>query len=390
MSPVTGSQARPGAAGLCPGTDPAALRFISAAVLAGLLMTGAVMAVRGQLAPGRAARTARPAAAPVPAAVGSLRLGQAAGLRLLAQAARACHSVAYQGVEVAWWAQGGGNSSAMDVWHQPGGQALTLNAASAVELPGQPRQAVPLAGGAARNLDGAGALGMSTRLAALLGTNYMLAVTGWGQVADRAARVVTVRRHDGSLAAWFWLDSTTGLPLRREMFDSRAHLISDVAFTNVTIGGTAVAGVPGAAATRWRNTLAPARLAAFRARGWPLPGRLLGNLRLLGARENMTPSGPVIDLDYSDGLSVVSVFVQRGYLPDRLSGWSRVALEGHRVYTGDPDDLSTAWSARGFVFTLIAAAPRETVGQVVAALPHDDRPGLLARMWHGLLSWLSL
>lgn len=89
---------------------------------------------------------------------------------------------------------------------------------------------------------------------------------------------------------------------------------------------------------------------------------------------------------------MVSVFVQRGHLPARLNGWSQVALEGHRVYTGDPDDHSVAWSARGFVFTLIAAAPRETVGQVVAALPHDDRPGLFTRIRHGLhrlLAWVG-
>jgi hypothetical protein len=44
------------------------------------------------------------------------------------------------------------------------------------------------------------------------------------------------------------------------------------------------------------------------------------------------------------------------------------------------------------VYTLIAAAPRDTVGQVVAALPHDGDPGLLGRLargLHRLLSWLT-
>ncbi len=394
MSPALRSRSGPGAGGPCPGSDPAALKLISAAVLAGLLVTGAAMAARVGSAPGAAAGTPRPAAAPVPAAIGSLRLGQAAGRRLLVQAARACQSISYQGVEVARWGGGGGNPSAAEVWHRQGGAILTRTAMAATGLPGQPRLAgLVTADGAAQRLDGTGALGVSTRLAALLGTNYLLAVTGWGQVADRTARILTVRRHDGSLAAWFWLDATTGLPLRREMFDSRAHLVSDVAFAYVQIGSAAVTRMPGAAARPWRDTLAPAQLAGFRARGWPLPGLLPGSLRLLAARESITAAGPVVDLDYSDGLSVVSVFVQRGYLPPRPNGWSRVALEGHQVYTGDPDDLSVAWSARGFVFTLIATAPRETVGQVVAALPHDDHPGLLTRMGDGLrrlLAWLSL
>jgi sigma-E factor negative regulatory protein RseB len=370
-----------------------ALRLISVAVLAGLLMTGAALAARDGLAPGRAARPSRAAAVPLPAAVGSLRLGQAAGLRLLSQAAQACHSVSYQGVEVAWWGAGGGTSAAVDVWHQGGGEALTRSAVAAVELPGQTRQSALFASGAAPNMDGAGVLDMSSRLVSLLAANYALAVTGRGQVADRPARMVTVHRRDGSLAAWFWLDSTTNLPLRREMFDSRARMISDVAFSDVLIGDGAAAGVPGPAARPWRTTLTSVQLTGLRRRGWPLPVILPGGLSLLGARQTSTGSGPVIDLDYSDGLAVVSVFVQRGHLPARLGGWSQVALEGHRVYTGDRDDLSFAWSARGFVYTVIAAAPRQTVGQVVSALPHDDpAPGLFTRMRHGLdrlLAWLT-
>jgi sigma-E factor negative regulatory protein RseB len=193
------------------------------------------------------------------------------------------------------------------------------------------------------------------------------------------------------MAAWFWLDSATGLPLRKEMFDARAHLISSVTFAEVDIGRSAAGGEPVPTARAWHTTLAPGRLARLRARGWPLPGPLPGDLTLIGAKESSTSAGPVVDLDYSDGLSVVSIFVQRGYLPARLSGWSQVALAGHRVYANDPDDLCFAWSARGFVYTLIAAAPQQTVGQVVVALPHDDNPGWLAQLKHGLhrlLSWV--
>lgn len=193
------------------------------------------------------------------------------------------------------------------------------------------------------------------------------------------------------MAAWFWLDSATGLPLRKEMFDARARLISSVTFAEVDIGRSAAGGEPVPTVRAWHTTLAPGQLARLRARGWPLPGPLPGDLTLIGAKESSTSAGPVVDLDYSDGLSVVSIFVQRGYLPARLSGWSQVALAGHRVYANDPDDLCFAWSARGFVYTLIAAAPRQTVGQVVVALPHDDNPGWLAQLKHGLhrlLSWV--
>ena len=390
------------AGGMSPGTDPAALWLLTTAVVVGLVMSGVALASgQGPLASGGAARG--PADGPPATAAGARPPGpdQAAGLKLLGQAAQACRSVSYRGVEMAWWGPGGGDTSVVEVWHQPGGQALTqapgtqsLTTAprTSTVWPAPPRHQVT-PGSSALNLDEAGVLGVSSRLVQLLGANYVLAVAGRGQVAGRPARIVTVRRRGGSLAAWFWLDSATSLPLRKEMFDARAHLVSDVAFAEVSIGRGAVSGAPAAAAAKaWRTTLAPRQLAGLRAQGWPLPGPLPGDLTLIGAKENTTPSGPVVDLDYSDGLSVVSIFVQRGHLPDPLTGWSRVALAGHKVYASDPDDLCFAWSAGGFVYTLIAAAPRQTVGQVVVALPHDDDPGWLSRMKHGmhrLLSWFS-
>jgi sigma-E factor negative regulatory protein RseB len=377
------------AGGLSPGTDPAALRVITAAVLVSLVASGVALASGlGLLAGGAGPQRSLAGLAHGPA--------QAAGLKLLRAAAQACRSLPYRGVEVAWWGPGsqtGGDTSVVQVWHQPGGQALTqdpgaqtLTQAPAVSLagPAQRHQPVRSLGSGGPNLDEAGVLGMSTQLVSLLAANYVVTVAGRGQVAGRPARVVTVRRPGGGVAAWFWLDSATSLPLRKEMFDARARLISSVTFAEVNIGRGAVSGEPVPTARAWRTTLAPGQLARLRASGWPLPGPLPADLTLIAAKESTTPAGPVVDLDYSDGLSVVSIFVQRGYLPARLRGWSQVALAGHKVYANDPDDLCFAWSARGFVYTLIAAAPQQTVGQVVVALPHDDDPGWLAQLKHGL------
>ncbi len=138
--------------------------------------------------------------------------------------------------------------------------------------------------------------------------------------------------------------------------------------------------------------LSAGALARLRAGGWPLPGQLPGHLTLVQAQQTGGTPGAVVDLAYSDGLSVVSLFLQRGHLPPRLSGWSRVAVRGQQVFTADPDRRSVAWSARGFVFTVLADAPEGTVDQVVMVLPHSARPGFLGRMRRGLTalaSWLD-
>ena len=67
-------------------------------------------------------------------------------------------------------------------------------------------------------------------------------------------------------------------------------------------------------------------------------------------------------------------------------------MHGVRVYEAAPDQRSVAWSARGFVYTLIADAPDQTLDQVVGVLPHNARPGFLGRMGRGLgrlVSWLN-
>jgi hypothetical protein len=78
------------ASGMSPGTDTAALRLITTAVVVGLVMSGVALASGwGLVANGPQAQRAA-ASPPSPA--------ELAGLTLLSQAAQACRSISYQGV----------------------------------------------------------------------------------------------------------------------------------------------------------------------------------------------------------------------------------------------------------------------------------------------------
>ena len=100
----------------------------------------------------------------------------------------------------------------------------------------------------------------------------------------------------------------------------------------------------------------------------------------------------MVDLGYSDGLSMVSVFEQHGNLPATLPGWRKTKVNGHVVFAAEPDQRSLTWSGRGMVYTVVADAPAQTVEAVVGALPHDGPTGFWKRMSRGitrLASWAN-
>src|ERR1022692_1737298 len=378
--------------------DPLHLRIASAAVVLGLVATSCLMVSRDATArggPAAGAIAGRPAVRNGPLAVpmaahgaaqrlGQARIGQATGggLRLLSEAAVACQSLAYQGVQViASLSPAGRRVSVVDVWHKRGRAALIQVADSGTDsdADGDGQNPAPI-------------LGMTPQMVVLLGANYQVTIAGAGLADGRAAQVVAVRRTSGQLAARFWLDNATKLPLRRQVFDTHARVISDDSFIDLTLGANAASGAPAAGAKPRISPLSRAQLARLRAQGWPLPGPLPGRLTQFESSRTVTASGAVVELTYSDGLTVVSLFVQRGHLPAQLSGWSEVALRGQHVYAADPDDSGVAWSAGGFVYTVIADAPEQTVDQVIGALPHDAKPGLIARLIRGLrrlVSWVD-
>jgi sigma-E factor negative regulatory protein RseB len=298
------------------------------------------------------------------------------GLQLLQQAARAGSNVSYQGVEMVSAMGVNGNSTMVaNVWHRSGGDTLVQAASAEPAAPS----------GLSDDTDSQspeGVLGVTGQLVALLGSNYDLAYTGTTAMDNRPALMVAAVREDGTLAARFWLDSATKLPLRREVFDSRAHLIGEDVFIDLTLGAAAPKP-PAAGPARAAQQLTAVDVTQMRDRGWPVPGALPGRLALFEADEATTSSGTVLDLGYSDGLFVVSIFVQRGALTPKLAGYQKITLDGRDVYAGQPDQRSVTWAGHGFVFTVMADAPRATLDKAVETLPYDAPPGFWDRLSKG-------
>jgi sigma-E factor negative regulatory protein RseB len=308
-----------------------------------------------------------------------------AGLRLMGQAAAACRGTAFSGVQVSrWWGPAGTLVSMTDIWHEPGGQTV----ASPVSAGALPESTSATDPGPSVSMV------ISPQQMTLMQTSYVLEYAGPGSADGRPADVVAVDRPDGTLAAKYWLDGRTKLPLRRQLFDDHARVISDISLADLRIGPGSLGGMPAAAAQPWPRDLGGAAVGALRAQGWPLPAELPGGMVQFAATETSASdsAGRTIGMSYSDGLSVISLFVQRGELPGAMAGWRHIAIGGHDAYAVDPDDQTIAWSGDGYVFTVLADAPSAMVDQAIAALPHGSPPGFFTRLGRGfrrMASWAN-
>ena len=306
---------------------------------------------------------------------------QAMGTRLLAQAADADMATSYQGTElISQSGVGGRVTMVSQVWHAGGGPTVVQTSDGTSSSP---------AAAATVSSSPVGVFGVTQSLVTLLGKHYVAVYRGAGAADGRTAAVVELYRFDGSLAARYWLDSQTTVPLRRELFDASENLISEDSFTRVQFGALAVPRSTGFAqrqseqATQpvWAAAASPARfVASLGDQGWLLPVTLPGGLPLYAAASTSIAGGEVADLEYSDGLNVVSLFVQRGTLAPAMPGWEPVRVAGTQAYVAGH---SVTWAEAGFVYTVIADASPQTVTEVVGMLTPARSPGLLGRLLRG-------
>lgn len=345
-------------------------------------VAGAVLALTFLLGPPASADPALPPT--VPAVPASDRKA----LAMLEQAAKAARSTAYEGVQfVSRWSPDGTTSMLVDIQHLPQDGTLMRVRGTSTEPGGEVFTA---SGG-----QSAGLSDTSGGPVELLARNYAVMTVGTGSVAGRRAVIVESRRRDASLAGRFWLDRQTGLMLRREVFDSRGATVRASAFIDISLGNPSFTGhLPPMLPEPWRARVAASDLTGLRAAGWECPDRLPAELARYDVRRADDGAGPVLHSSYSDGLSSVSLFEQKGRLDIR-------SLDGHReerrgdttVYVKDGLQQSVVWSAHGTVYTVLADAPQETVQAVVAALPHEKvESGVVARMKRGferVASWMN-
>jgi hypothetical protein len=215
---------------------------------------------------------------------------------------------------------------------------------------------------------------VDTQWISLLSRHYSLSGFTGSSIAGRRATTVEavsaqLARVGGPVVARWWIDDTTGLLLRQETYDTAGHVLLASGFTTLRVGPTFIEHFPPRmASSMTTSSLTLSRTADLIRNGWYCQRELAG-LSLVRLRTDQVSDPAALHMVYSDGVSTVSVFEQRGKLAGTSEGspWDD-ALSAY-VRPGMPR-LAT-WQSGDTVFTVATNGSAELLSDAVAALPHS-------------------
>ena len=298
---------------------------------------------------------------------------QAVAVRWLHRAASAPSEVAYSGVRrVAWYGEGGESAITLDVKHAPGqGTSYAVTSGSKAT------------GTFFAQSEAASSSSLGGEPVELLLDAYDVAVSGHDTVDGRSTTVITAVR-DGQVAAQFWIDSSTGLLLRRALYDDdqliRVSELSDLE----TAGAGFMSHLPPELEAPVATKLSTSFASSLTDKGWACPPSLPSDFSLT-LLHRLQGSHDVMHAAYSDGLSSVSIFEERGDLDtDALAGYRQITSDDSSVWVQQGLPTVVVWEADDTVYTMVTDAPESTTAELVASLPHEPDQGDGNRLGRGL------
>ncbi|MGH3367397.1 MAG: sigma-E factor regulatory protein RseB domain-containing protein [Nocardioidaceae bacterium] len=325
-----------------------------------------------------------PTAAAAPERMGGSGDDEWRAVHLLRDSAQAMRSTSYSGTRmISAWGEQGSATLIVDIEHVAGDRTrLTVRGdGRMMAAPGTNSGATELfpagTGGTAQSD------GLSASSIELLTESYAVTVAARDSVAGRPSTVVEISR-GGVLAARLWVDDASGLLLRREVFDAAGHLVRASAFIDVEVDVSPLRArmAPPEPVTEGLGVRGQSLVEAA---GWDCPMRP-GALRLVDIER--LDDADAMHMTYSDGLSRVSVFEQRGSLdPRSVRGYqtTRVGTQVVHVHEGMP--TYAVWERDGIVFTAVTDGPMDSVAAVVLDGARNPRPDL--EFWDRVASGMT-
>lgn len=219
----------------------------------------------------------------------------------------------------------------------------------------------------------------------LLRANYYLTVDPKPRIyAERKVCLVTVKRPQGhTLARKFWIDTGSGLILKREIYGDDGELAVTRAFTDITyhpkpsnevFSLSSLSKLPGVHTTE--TTAAAERPIPLNSLTVQLAGKAyappsLAGYRLLGASSATIGGKPLLHLRYSDGLNLVSLFEQKrtqARRPTLVKGMQKTQIGSVPAHISHRASLTTLnWDTATLNVTLMGEMGRETFHSLALA-----------------------
>jgi len=198
---------------------------------------------------------------------------------------------------------------------------------------------------------------------------YDLTASGITVVAGRPATVISVRRGT-KLLARFFVDNETALMLRREMYDG-GELVRSSTFQSLRTSPQGfISHLPPELGTPATTAVSTQLAPILDDDGYACPTSLSETFEMT-TLNRLHSQGDVIHATYSDGLSSVSLFEQRGQLEaDSLDGFRRVGIDGAHVAVREGLPTVAIWESEGTVYTMVTDSPMSASVALIAELPH--------------------
>ncbi|RQQ44337.1 MucB/RseB C-terminal domain-containing protein [Burkholderia stagnalis] len=161
---------------------------------------------------------------------------------------------------------------------------------------------------------------------------YDAKLLGSDRVAGLDAQVVQLAPKDGYRFTYkLWTDARTGLLLRSQTLDGGDHVLEQIAFSQLRMGGAGAADKAAIAAgmrnlSGWTVVRPPVSPVDMEAQGWQLAPSVAGFQKIrevrrpMAARDAGEPSIPVDQAVFTDGVATVSVFVEPAEKNTRKEG----------------------------------------------------------------------
>lgn len=152
-----------------------------------------------------------------------------------------------------------------------------------------------------------------------LNDHYVLRRNGSARIAGLDSQILRLEPRDGwRYGHQFWIDGSTGLLLKADIFDERGESLESIAFTELRIGEPSSAEIskPGIAAVAQKDAWQVRQTKTRDLRDdapWVFRGELPGFRRLASMRRVVArdagESQEVLHWVFSDGLAALSVFI---------------------------------------------------------------------------------